>query len=202
MSAVLRIHKFVPRTRAEGPGVRACVWVQGCSIHCPGCFNAHMWAPDRGRAVQVEALAAEILATDGIEGVTFLGGEPFEQAAELAALARRVRRAGLSVMSFSGYTYDELAADDGRPGWRDLLDATDLLVDGPYDMRRPDHRRPWVGSTNQRFRFLTERYADLAERLCELPDRVEVRLNPDGTVFVNGMARPDQLRAVRRQVVG
>jgi anaerobic ribonucleoside-triphosphate reductase activating protein len=202
MSATLRIHRFVARTLAEGPGVRACLWVQGCSIRCPGCFNAHMWPADGGHVVEVDAMADAIVAAEPVEGVTFLGGEPFEQAGALAALARSVRAAGLSVMCFTGHRYETLAADDADPDRRALLDATDLLVDGPYDFRRPDKRRPWVGSTNQRFWFLTDRYTSIAERLSELPNRVEVRVRPDGTVFVNGMAQREQLRAVRRQVVG
>jgi anaerobic ribonucleoside-triphosphate reductase activating protein len=82
----LRIHSFVPTTEVEGPGRRACVWVQGCSIRCPGCFNTHMWARDTGFTVTVDELASRIVETTGIEGVTFLGGEPFEQAEALLTL--------------------------------------------------------------------------------------------------------------------
>lgn len=198
MSADVRINQFVARTRAEGPGTRACVWVQGCSIHCRGCFNKHMWEPSGARGVPAADLADRIVAADGIEGVTFLGGEPFEQAAALAAVARRIQAAGLSVMAFSGYQLEDLVED---ASCRELLAATDLLVDGPYDLRHPDTTRPWVGSTNQRFWFLTDRYASLAGDLALLPNRLEVRLRPDGTVFVNGMARPAQLRAIRREVM-
>ncbi|HEY4281162.1 MAG TPA: 4Fe-4S single cluster domain-containing protein [Conexibacter sp.] len=202
MMPPIRLHRFVGHTRAEGPGTRACLWVQGCSIRCAGCFNTHMWDADGGHAFAAGALTERIVGTSGIEGVTFLGGEPFEQAAALASLARRVRAEGLSVMTFTGYRYERLAAADADPDGHALLAATDLLVDGPYDFRRPDSVRPWVGSTNQRFWFLSDRYAALANRLHLLPDRLEVRLRPDGTVFVNGMARRDQLVAMRREVVG
>jgi len=198
---ILRLHRFVSRTRAEGPGVRACLWVQGCAIRCVGCFNAHMWPADGGEEVDVDVLGGTVLGTPGIEGVTFLGGEPFEQAGALARLARLVREEGLSVMTFTGHRYEDLASC-GDPDCAELLAATDLLVDGPYDRRRPDTRRPWTGSTNQRFWFLTDRYASLAPELGDLPNRVEVRLRPDGAVFVNGMARRDQLAAMRRAVRG
>jgi anaerobic ribonucleoside-triphosphate reductase activating protein len=198
VTAVLRLYRFVDRTRAEGPGVRACVWVQGCSIHCPGCFNAHTWDPRGGYEVRVAELAGRIAGLD-VEGVTFMGGEPFEQAAALAELGACVRASGRSVMTFSGYERERIETE-GRPGWADLLAVTDLLVDGPYDWRRPDTVRPWVGSTNQRFHFLTDRYAGL--RLAEHHDRVEVRLLPDGRVHVNGMAPAAALRALRRQVAG
>ncbi len=195
----LRIHSFVPTTEVEGPGRRACVWVQGCSIRCPGCFNTHMWARDTGFTVTVDELASRIVETTGIEGVTFLGGEPFEQAEALADLAGRVRAAGLSVLTFSGYEYETLI-NSSRDGWGQLLAATDLLIDGPYDRTQPDHERPWVGSRNQEFRYLSPRYAYLASQLGSIPDGIEVRITSDGQVFLNGMCSADFLNVMRREV--
>jgi anaerobic ribonucleoside-triphosphate reductase activating protein len=93
---------------------------------------------------------------NGIEGVTLLGGEPFAHAAAAAAVARAARELGLSVMVFSGYTLEELRS---RPEAGELIALTDILVDGPYDRERPDTVRRWIGSTNQRIHFLTERYS-------------------------------------------
>jgi anaerobic ribonucleoside-triphosphate reductase activating protein len=183
----LRIHRFLPATSVEGPGLRACIWVQGCSIRCPGCFNPGTWSEKGGYLVTPEELSSEIVATPGLEGVTFLGGEPFDQAEPLAELGRLVRAVGLSVMTFTGYEYGKLR-DGDLPGWRELLAITDLLVDGRYLRSSPDHRRPWVGSTNQRFHFLSPRYRHLADQLESIPDRLEVRLRPDGSVLLNGMA--------------
>ena len=177
-----------------GPGQRIGLWVQGCSIRCRGCFNPGTWSPAGGEVVSVEALAARIVATEGIEGVTFLGGEPFEQAAALAELGRRVRAAGLSVMTFTGLVREEIEAP-GRADWDALLAVTDLLVDGPYVEDLHDLSRPWVGSSNQRFHFLTDRYtaADLG-----IPNRLEIRLTREGAVQVNGMATRDFLAALPR----
>jgi anaerobic ribonucleoside-triphosphate reductase activating protein len=158
-----------------------------------------MWKAGLGQSVEVEDLAARIIESPEIEGVTFLGGEPFEQAEPLGRLAERVREIGLSVMAFSGYTYEVLGASS-RGDWRRLLGAIDLLVDGPYDMSRPDAERPWVGSTNQRFRFLTPRYRHLASQLAVVPDRVEVRIASDGHLFVNGMCSQDFLGSLRQEV--
>lgn len=122
-----RVARVVPRTRAEGPGERFAVWVQGCTIRCSGCFNPQMWAARGGRDTDVSALAQQVLAAE-VEGVTFLGGEPFEQAAGLAALASGLRAEGLSVMTFTGFTYEDLmeaATEDGDICA--LLNATDLL---------------------------------------------------------------------------
>jgi len=193
------MYRFLPVTEVEGPGRRACLWVQGCSIRCPGCFNPHMWHPDGGRMVAVEELLDQIPCAPAIEGVTFLGGEPFDQAPALAELGRNVQFRGLSIMTFTGYEYETLRASD-CPGYQDLLEVTDLLIDGPYVREWPDHRRPWVGSTNQRFHFLTSRYRDLEPHLSAIRDRLEIRLGPDGSVWINGMADVAALTALRRDL--
>lgn len=195
MSLTVTLYRFLRRTQAEGPGLRACLWVQGCSLACAGCFNTHLW-PQGGRKVAAAELLERILDSPGIEGVTFLGGEPFEQADALAWLAARVRREGLSVMSFSGYTIEELW--DRGSGTQALLAETDLLVDGRYVASRPDTVRPWVGSTNQRLHFLSHRYVHLKQGLETIRDRLEIRIEPGGSVFINGMADKAALAAVRR----
>lgn len=182
----LRIDRFLPLTRVEGPGLRACIWVQGCSIRCPGCAVPWTWPVGDGREIAVEELAERISASSGIEGVTFLGGEPFDQALALASLGARVRRVGLSVVTFTGYTVEDLRAAL-RPGTADLLAVTDLLIDGPYRRDLPDMSRPWTGSANKRYHFLTDRYLYLEPMLCRIPNRVEVRILPDGRVSLNGM---------------
>jgi len=93
----LRIAQKIPDTEAEGPGVRFAVWVQGCTLRCPGCCNPEMFVHGKGGfEVEPSALAAEVLATPAVEGLSILGGEPFEQAAEVAVSTVRasVREAG------------------------------------------------------------------------------------------------------------
>lgn len=189
----------MPRTEAEGPGVRFAIWAQGCSIQCPGCFNPHLWGSRGGHKVMVSDLEKQILdaAEDGeIEGITLLGGEPFEQAPAFARLATAVRKAGLSVTVFSGYELAQLETSNAPEGASALLAQTDLLVDGPYRAGQPDDSRPWVGSTNQCFHFLTNRYRPLAPALTAAPDRIEVRVGRTGEVLLNGWANVDQLNAL------
>jgi len=186
--AFLRVGARVPVTRAEGPGARYALWVQGCSLRCPGCCNPHLFAAEGGTRLPVSALLAEVAAVrDEIEGVTFLGGEPFEQAASLACLARGVRDFGLSVVVFSGYRLAELQAS-ADPGVPALLAATDVLVDGRYEASLPETERLWAGSTNQAFHYLTERYSPAIDRpgSGEPLREIEVRLPPTGRLEVNG----------------
>ncbi len=191
----LRLAHTVPSTEAEGPGRRFALWVKGCSLRCPGCCNPELFEPDRGGTlVDPAALARDIVSTAGIEGVSVLGGEPFEQAGALAAVCAPVRAAGLSVMVYSGYTLAEL---HGRaltePGVRALLDCCDLLLDGRYDAALPERRRRWIGSSNQVLHFLSDRYSPDDARFST-PNTVEVRF-AKGQVLVNGWpALADALR--------
>lgn len=185
----IQLHRYLPITQAEGPGKRACVWVQGCPIHCKGCGVPWTWNPKKGTRVSVDDVWEMILESKekhDIEGVTFLGGEPFEQAEALAELGRRAQNIGLSIMAFSGY-YKEQLEEMNKPGWKDLYQVTDLFIDGPFEQDHLDKERPWVGSTNQRFHFLTDRYRKLENELSTVPDRLEVYLNKDGTLAANGM---------------
>jgi anaerobic ribonucleoside-triphosphate reductase activating protein len=167
--------------------------VQGCSIHCKGCAVPWTWDQNGGEAVDVDTLFERITSQSTIEGVTFLGGEPFDQAQALAMLGQKVQEAGLSVMAFSGYTLEHLRASK-KPGIHDLLAVTDLLIDGPFRQDLLDLSRPWVGSSNQRYHFLTERYRYLEPHLKNIPNRLEVRLVADGTIAVNGMATLETIK--------
>ena len=187
-AAPLRVGARVPVTRVEGPGARYALWLQGCSIRCPGCCNPHLFDAALGSVVAVETLLAEVeAARPAIEGVTFLGGEPFDQAAALGGLAAGTRALGLSVMTFTGYTLEELRARaDAAVGA--LLRATDVLVDGRYDAARPERKRRWVGSKNQRFHYLSDRYSPEIEvpPAGEPLRAVEIRIEADGRVLANG----------------
>ncbi len=138
----------------------------------------------RAPALQLRAseVAARVLAED-VEGVSFLGGEPFAQAAALAAVARAVKAAGRTVMIFSGYTLDEIRAMRSA-GADALLALTDLLVDGRYEAARRTTVRRWVGSDNQVMHFLSDRYSPLDPRFHE-GNHVEIRLR-NGEITLNG----------------
>ncbi|HTK73775.1 MAG TPA: 4Fe-4S single cluster domain-containing protein [Gemmataceae bacterium] len=182
----LSVAQIVPCTDAEGPGRRFALWFQGCPLRCPGCCNPEMLPFEGGSVRSVAAVLAEIktvYAQQHIEGITLLGGEPLAHAAGAAALARDARALGLSVMVFTGYTLDEARALPD-PAVAELLANMDILVDGPYIRELPDTRRRWIGSTNQRIHFLTDRYR--ADDACwRQPNTLEVRLR-DGELTVNG----------------
>jgi anaerobic ribonucleoside-triphosphate reductase activating protein len=185
---LIRVAQIVDATEAEGPGRRAAIWVQGCPLHCAGCCNPEMWPAEGGTGVSVGDLLQIVERAhgrEGIEGITLLGGEPFAQAAPLAEVGREVQRRNLSVMTFTGYTLAELRAMSEAA---ELLEATDLLVDGRYERDRPDKRRRWIGSENQVLHFLSDRYDRTDPRLSQ-PNTIELRLRA-GSLTVNGCPEP------------
>lgn len=189
---MLRLHRILPHTRVEGPGVRMCIWVQGCSNRCPGCFATDTWNPDGGEQVPVERITNQIRNLAGsIEGITLLGGEPMEQAEALCEIARYARDLGLSVITFTGRVYEQLL-EEKDPHILQLLQLTDLLIDGPYRKDQPEDKRPLVGSKNQRFLFLTDRYCQAD--VDKLKNAFEVRVDSCGNIRINGMGDLEKLK--------
>jgi anaerobic ribonucleoside-triphosphate reductase activating protein len=198
---VLSVAQIVPCTEAEGPGRRFALWFQGCPLRCPGCCNPEMLPFHGGRPMTVAAVLEQIEAAraEGIEGITLLGGEPLAHATGAAPLARAVQRMRLSVMVFSGYTLEE-ARRLPEPAVAELLDLTDILVDGPYLREQPDTARRWIGSRNQRIHFLTDRYR--ADDPCwRRGNTLEIRL-ADGAVTVNGFPAPAAVGLWKRLAAG
>ena len=178
----LRVHHLLPRSYANGPGARAVIWVQGCTLGCAGCFNPETHAPDGGEPILVDDLFDRVVALgDTIEGISISGGEPLQQMGALLALLRRVRQeSSLSVLIFTGYTREEI---ERLPDGQDLLAHVDVLVAGRYDRSRQqiDGLR---SSTNQRVHRLSERYT--MDELQAVPPG-EVIIGPDGEVVVSGV---------------
>lgn len=179
----LRINRIVRQTRTEGFGNRYCIWVQGCSIRCKGCANREMWDETGGEIYSVASLIEDMEQQGGqIEGITVLGGEPFEQSGGLLELVKCCKEKGYTVILFTGFFYEQLLK---QPEKREILSYTDLLIDGPYMEDKRDFTRPWVGSSNQKYIFLSERYSE--KDLKEIKNKLEIRISKEGGVWVNGM---------------
>lgn len=147
----LRLAGIVPESIVDGPGLRLALFFQGCPHRCPGCHNPETHDPAGGKEVDSVELLARIQEARGIDGVTFTGGEPFLQAAALAALAAEILPLGLDLVLYSGFTLEELLLR-GRsaPPVRSLLRAGRLLIDGRYVQSQRDLTLPFRGSRNQR----------------------------------------------------
>ena len=152
----LNLAALIKGVRAVGPGVRDAVWVQGCSIGCPGCANQAYLQSEPRASMTVDRLLAHFAVRRGkIDGVTVTGGEPTEQPRAVAALLEGVQALGMSTVVFTGRTLESLRRDPGCSG---ILTHTDLLIDGPYLERRRDLSLTWRGSRNQRLIRLSDRF--------------------------------------------
>jgi anaerobic ribonucleoside-triphosphate reductase activating protein len=188
--SMLNLAGFLARSEVNGPGIRAVIWVQGCPHRCEGCFNEEFQLFSPATVIPVHELAGTILKIRGIDGVTFSGGEPFAQAGPLAELGERLREAGLSVVTYSGYSTRQLA-EGTDPTWPVLLAATDLLITGPFvaALARPDTLK---GSSNQQVIALGTKIPILSEtgHLQPAHNRTEFTIASDGTITTTGFPSP------------
>jgi anaerobic ribonucleoside-triphosphate reductase activating protein len=191
---ILNIASIASHTQALGPGTRAAVWVQGCPLNCPGCV-APEWIPIVPAMMLTPREILERLDLDAISGLTFSGGEPMEQAAGLAALARLARqKKDLDLICFTGYRYERLVKNPPNDGVSDLLAQVDVLIDGPFVQALNDSRG-LRGSSNQRIIHLTSK---LKDHDFESQRRtVEITIT-DGELAFIGIPTPDIMSALRK----
>lgn len=140
---------------ANGPGFRITLWVTGCQRKCKGCFNEEAQDPEFGRPFDDEAKKKifDELAQSTCDGLSLMGGEPLSRCSDnrrqIIQLCKecKERFPAKSIWCWSGYTFEEIAAD---PYMKDILTCIDVLVDGPFLMEKKDLSCPWRGSSNQR----------------------------------------------------
>ncbi|MCL2756597.1 MAG: anaerobic ribonucleoside-triphosphate reductase activating protein [Coriobacteriia bacterium] len=160
-SEMIRLFGTVDDSIVDGPGIRFAIFVQGCPHLCPGCHNPQAQPTAGGTMTSLDALMARIEANPLISGVTFSGGEPFEQPEPLIALARWVRqyertdkggnkRPPLTIWAYSGYTFEQLITGTPSAQATKLLSLCDVLVDGPFIQAQASYLLKWRGSANQR----------------------------------------------------
>ncbi len=150
----LQIGGIVRESIVDGPGIRMTVFTQGCSHGCPGCHNGHLQPFEGGKAMTVQEIMDIAAANPLLDGLTLSGGEPFQQAEGCAALALAAKAAGLHLLAYTGYVFEDLleGIKDTRahPGWKELLSSLDLLVDGPFVLKKRNLLLRFRGSENQR----------------------------------------------------
>jgi anaerobic ribonucleoside-triphosphate reductase activating protein len=191
------LHALIPASRANGPGLRAVVFFQGCTLGCPGCWNPETH-PFRGAEVAVDDVVQEVLKAcqeHTLEGVTFSGGEPMQQAPSLLGLMHTLHQQApeLSFGLFSGYAEHELAQGrywtwgEGSSEqhrcrlWQEIRACLDFAILGRFNQAQPSSL-PLRTSQNQVLRLFSHRYtpADFSEQL------IEVSIKEGGRAEVTG----------------
>ena len=164
MSSLLNISGTLSTSRANGPGVRCVIWVQGCTIGCRGCFSPHTHTHDANHLITPSELAKWVVSIDGIEGLSISGGEPFEQAAAVSELLLEVEKLKpeLTVFAYTGYT-ESILRNSPDAAIQSLLSGIDLLCAGPFIANLSSDELLWKGSSNQKLVYLSNRYDSSAE---------------------------------------
>lgn len=147
----LRIAGTANDSIVDGPGIRFTVFTQGCPHHCEGCHNPQTHDFEGGQICDTEELLKKISGNPLLDGVTFSGGEPFCQAKALAELGREVKKLGLDIITYTGYEFEELYKNREKNGWSELLEVTDILIDGKFILAQKDWNIKFRGSRNQRY---------------------------------------------------
>lgn len=176
---LINIAQIVRVSEVNGPGKRSVIWVQGCHKRCPGCWNQDYLKFGSEWQLTPQELFNTVKEMTAhfseIEGVTFSGGEPFAQAEAVANAATLFKKEELSIMSYSGYTREEIQINNEAQ--TKLLGLLDILVDGEYVMEQQCNRL-WRSSLNQKVHFLTDRYKSIENSVNEEVREFEVVLSP------------------------
>ncbi|HEX7715057.1 MAG TPA: anaerobic ribonucleoside-triphosphate reductase activating protein [Bacillota bacterium] len=146
----VRIAGVATESVVDGPGIRSTVFFQGCRHACPGCHNPETWDTAGGRQVTLAELIDLLKLNPLISGVTFSGGEPFLQAGPAAVLGNHLRKLGLNLWVYTGFTWEDLMNTPDHPENQALLEIATVVVDGPFRQQLKDLSLPFRGSANQR----------------------------------------------------
>lgn len=171
MEIKLRLAGIIEESVVDGPGLRSVLFSQGCRHDCLGCHNPETHSFSGGKFWTIPQLLKKITANSLVRGVTFSGGDPFEQAEGFAQLGSELRKLNYSVVTYTGYRFEELV-DLGRyqSNFIKLLEVTDILIDGKFELAKKDLSLPYRGSTNQR--IIDVRKTMELGRLIEIDFRV------------------------------
>ncbi|MCB5559910.1 anaerobic ribonucleoside-triphosphate reductase activating protein [Anaerosalibacter bizertensis] len=151
MSQYIKVAGIVKESIVDGPGIRLVVFGQGCKHHCPGCHNPESHSFEGGELMEIDSIMELVKENPLLDGVTLSGGDPFEQSESFAILAKKVKELGLNIITYTGYTYEEILDNiDLVPGWKKLLYSTDILVDGKFEIDKKSLMLKFKGSSNQR----------------------------------------------------
>jgi anaerobic ribonucleoside-triphosphate reductase activating protein len=135
----------------NGPGLRRVLFSQGCRHNCRGCFNPETHSFTEGKLCNMDEIIEEIKNDTIISGITFSGGDPFEQADKFAYIAGSIRETGKNIWCYTGYTFEYILENkEQRTGWNDLLNNIDVLIDGRFEEDKKVTGLKFRGSGNQR----------------------------------------------------
>ena len=146
----IRLAGVIESSINNGDGIRKVIFAQGCKHNCKGCFNPETHDFNGGYLCDTDKIIKRINEDYMIDGVTFSGGDPFEQAPAFAEIANHLNK-NLTIWCYTGYTYEYILEHmNEHEGWKELIDNVDVLVDGEFEEDKKDRNLKHRGSSNQR----------------------------------------------------
>jgi len=147
----LKIAGIIRESIVDGPGIRFTVFAQGCPHHCEECHNPQTWSFDGGYEADSDQIIKEMKLNPILKGLTLSGGEPFCQSSPMAELSKAAHDAGYDVITYTGYTFENLLEkSEADEGIKLLLEQTDFLIDGLFIRKLKSFDLRFKGSSNQR----------------------------------------------------
>ncbi|PGZ98233.1 anaerobic ribonucleoside-triphosphate reductase activating protein [Bacillus pseudomycoides] len=150
----MRVMNIIHDSVVDGEGLRTVVFFAGCPHRCFGCHNPQSWNIYNGTEVTTEEIIKEI-EKNPLTDVTFSGGDPFFQAAEVKVIAKAVKKMKKNLWIYTGYTLEEIQ-NSRNNDMIELLQYADVLVDGRFELEKRNLTLPFRGSSNQRIIRLKE----------------------------------------------
>lgn len=157
----LNVADIFPISYTNGPGRRSVIWVQGCTLKCPGCFNPEFQPHKAHYLVDVEKIAKKIVEVcykNQCEGISITGGEPFQQSNALSQFTDIIRKSGLTIVCFTGYQYETLVKSKNK-NIEKLLSNIDILIAGPFKENN-FYKRTWFDDPDKEIVFLSKKYSE------------------------------------------
>lgn len=151
--STIRIAGIEEESIVDGPGIRFVVFTQGCKHNCKGCQNPETHSFSGGSSMEIDDIIEKIKENPLLKGITLSGGEPFEQPKACLALAKKVKKLGLDVCCYTGYTLEEILRDEAK---KELVSEIDTLIDGRFIIEEKNLLLKFRGSENQRMINMNE----------------------------------------------
>ena len=185
-----KTYSYEENEHLYGPGKRLLLFTQGCSLHCKGCVNKHLWQFGVGANITVEEVLG--LCQD-VEGITLHGGEPLDQSEGVLEIVKALKNVGKTVILFTGYQYKELSKLSQKRVWG----LSDLVISGRYVESKRNIYLQFRGSTNQRVYRHQGKYKNY--QIKDGKSVAVIRLNENGKMQSRGF-RNQELEELLQEI--
>ena len=182
---------FVNNEHLYGPGKRLLIYLKGCSIHCEGCINPHLWSFEGGTPLSSNQVI-KMLDEDNLDGVTLHGGEPLDQADGLLEIVRDIKSKGKTVILFTGYTKKELCGNRLK-----IWNLADIVVAGRFQLDKRNVYLQFRGSTNQRIYTHKGKYKNY--KIKDGHTAAMFTIDENGNMDVNGFLTEDIIELMKNK---